>query len=89
MEFVCQVKGKPPPRITWYREDENVAGDDLIEIEEAEGMQDTESRMIVTEAHPRHASTKYKVVAENTAGIVEREFGVMGRSTRPRSKVMI
>jgi hypothetical protein len=83
-EFVCQAKGKPPPTLTWYRDDEAVAGDDLVAVETEEGGEGTESRMVMTEAHPRHESTKYKVVAENAAGSSEREFGVVGRS---RSKL--
>ena len=78
MEFVCQAKGKPLPTITWLRDEENATDDDLVEVQVTEGDQDTESRLIITEAQARHESPKYKVIAENSAGNVEREFGLIG-----------
>ena len=79
MEFVCRAKGKPTPKVTWLKADEYADEDHLMEVELSEQPQETDSRLIITQAHPRHENPKYKVLVENSAGKLEKEFGVIGK----------
>lgn len=80
MAFACAAKSKPAPTIQWLRDDVLIEDDDIIKIEVVERELETESRLMITKACIEHESPKYKVIVENPAGNLSKDFGLIGEN---------
>ena len=64
--FEVKVMGSPQPKLTWYHGDEKVVVNNYIHVTK-------DGSLILPSVEDRHGGL-YQLVAENTAGAVEREF---------------
>ena len=65
VEFCVRVSGSPVPKMTWYHSGEKVLADYSVDLAE-------DGSLSLPSAESRHGGV-YQLVAENTAGRVERE----------------
>ncbi|XP_046530474.1 hemicentin-2 isoform X1 [Equus quagga] len=63
----CNATGKPPPRVTWQRDER------LVRPEPGLRLQNRGQRLLVERARATHAG-RYSCVAKNMAGRAERQF---------------
>lgn len=74
----CNATGKPPPRVTWQRDERPVRPEPGLRL------QNRGQRLLVERARAAHAG-RYSCVAKNTAGRAERQFtlSVLGEDWQP------
>ena len=65
MLFQVKATGSPQPKLTWYHNGEEVVGDYSRELAE-------DGTLTLPSAETRHSGT-YRLVAQNSAGSMERE----------------
>ena len=77
----CVVKGKPAPKITWYRNKKSVANDDHMTVEDVVSEDGTvcESVLKYVDAVPEKYDGKYVVEAKNEAGKATYDVTVLGK----------
>ena len=80
--FACKAKGKPTPRITWYKDGRPMRLHSLISLitKPDEAKLEISSEMKLSEVVPLMNDGKYTIEASNDAGTVTHEIELVGET---------
>lgn len=80
----CKVRGKPPPALTWFRNNELLDGQPSVRIKAKESSRklEAESSLTLNKCDISMDSNTYRIEAQNSAGNASHEFGLIGTVTK-------
>ena len=81
VSFTCRAQGKPLPEITWFNKDQQIEQDDDVTIDTIpdEAKNQVQSVLNIKKVLLDDESDQYKVEAQNSIGVDEAPFVMIGK----------